>query len=1082
MSGVSKKTLALMAMILFIIIPFAAMAQSTTEGAVAGTVYDVQGAVVPDATVTVRNIGTNAQQTVTADGSGYFRVIRLQPAVYEVTVAASGFAPFKVTSVTVNVGTITEISPRLKPAGSTETVEVLGEAPQINTSSAEFAPVVNEVQIQNLPINGSRWSNFVMLTPGIVSDSSGFGMVSVRGMSTLQNNNTIDGADNNQAFFAEERGRTRAGYSTPKAAIQEFQVNTSGYSAEYGRAAGGVFNVVSKSGTNTLHGEAYFYDRDNAWGAMNPFTTITTKNTDGSYTPKAYKPKDWRKIAGVSVGGPIIKDKLFFNFTYDYFHRNFPGTGIASSPGSFFAAPTAANLTTLATRLGITSAQAQALYDDDLSDLITTIGPTAREGEQTIFFPKIDWQINNSNHMSFVFNRMRWASPAGIQTQATNTYGIRSFGNDYVKITWGVLKLNTTITNNIVNEFRTQYGRDFEYQTPQVPTGYEQSNLVQSAIAPTYANPYGLPPEVTITNGWNLGVANFLTRPKYPDERRQQYADTMTWSIGKHLTKFGIDFTHVTDDTENLRYQYGSFSYSSLVDYFTDLHGANRCQRTIRINNVDTQVMTPCYSSLRQGFGPMGFKMTTKDYGLFIQDDWKVMPRLTLTMGLRWDYEQLPEPFNNLVNNTIPETGRMPKDYNNFGPRVGVAWDLFGDGRTSLRGGYALVYGRVINSTVYNALINTGVMPGGQGQYTFSTTSATTHPCALPFPQIHATFEALSAISGGACARAAGSAVFFQKDFQLPKVHHVNVSLERQIANNTVLQLNYLGAFGRNLVTFIDTNIAPSTTTYAYKVTGGPLDGETINVPIYTQRKDSHLPVAQRYGAKTRITSDSDSTYHALVVQLNRRMSNHLQFNTNFTWSHAIDYGQNNTTFSSENGVLDPYNLAAEKGNSNQNVPLRFVFNAVAESPWKLDGPLGWFTNNWQIAPVYQWQNGLPYSARTTGNAPSSLSGGINGSNGDFRVPGTRNQFRYPDTHVVDVKISKLIRYKERYSAEFSGEFFNVLNHQNVTQLNTTAYRVGGTAAAPTLTFNAPFQTVTNSNSNFAYRERQIQLGVKVKF
>ena len=186
-----------------------------------------------------------------------------------------------------------------------------------------------------------------MLTPGVVSDSSGFGSLSFRGITSLQNNNTIDGGDNNQAFFADERGRNRIGYSTPKAAVEEFQVNTSNYSAEYGRSAGGVINTVTKSGTNSYHGETYFYDRDNGWGAANAFTKISTVDpATGVFTSHNFKPKDWRKITGFGIGGPIIKDKLFFFLSFDYFKRNFPCAarkcstiGPKASAGRKFSAP-----------------------------------------------------------------------------------------------------------------------------------------------------------------------------------------------------------------------------------------------------------------------------------------------------------------------------------------------------------------------------------------------------------------------------------------------------------------------------------------------------------------------------------------------------------------------------------------------------------------------------------------------------------------------------------------------------------------------------------------------------------------------
>ncbi|HZR30008.1 MAG TPA: TonB-dependent receptor [Terriglobales bacterium] len=1066
-----------------------AAAQSTTEGAIGGTVVDNTGAVVSKAPVTAHNNATNAEKSTITDSAGYYRITQLQPGSYTVTVKQSGFAPYKASEVIVQVGTVTELSPKLAVGGTVETVDVSSETPQINYNTPELAPVLNQASVENLPINGGRWSNFTLLTPTVVSDSSGFGLVSFRGISVLLNNNTVDGADNNQAFFSEERGRTRAGYSTPKVAIEEFQVNTSNYSAEYGRSAGGVTNTVTKSGTNGLHGEAYFYDRDAGWGAANAFTKIATQDpTTGAFNLKNFKPKDWRKMTGFGIGGPIIKDKLFFFLAFDYYLRNFPGTAVASNPNSFLATPSAATISTLATRLGVTTGQAATIYNNDLfgtpttPGLISMLGPVPRTGEQNIFFPKIDWQITPKHHAAFSFNRMRWASPSGIQTQATNTNGRASFGNDFVKDTWGVAKLDSTLTSNIVNELRYQYGRDFEFEFTQKPTPYEISTLVNASSPSPFTNPLGLPPQVSITNGFTFGVPTFLQRTKFPDETRHQIADTVNWTHGNHNLKFGVDFSHVDDLSVNLRTQFGSYSYGSLLAYFSDLNKQNTCGTAA--------VPRPCYTSYSQAFGPLGFEFTTNDYAFFGQDDWKILPRLSLSMGLRYEYEQLPSPFSKLANPLAPAAGHMPSDKNNIGPRIGFAYDIFGDGKTVLRGGYGIYYGRIINSTIYNGLTQTGVT-AGQVSYSLSPTSTVTGPCTIPFPQILA--------APPTCTGAKPSIAFFAKNFQNPQIHQTDLTLEHDLGWGSVLSVSYIGSLGRNLPGFVDSNIAPATGTVTYKiVNGGPITAPTITEPLFTSRIDPN------FGSTTIMFSGINSSYNALVAQVNHRMNHHVQFSVNYTWAHAIDFGQNQSTFSDTNDLLVPNNLALEKGNSIYDVRHRFVFHALMSSPWKVGGWLGILANDWELDPVYQIQNGLPYSLTTSGSAPGGLNGGVNGSGGAFRIDATgRNTFRQPMTWVSDIRIAKHFKVQEKYEMELIGDFFNLANKQNVTSVNNTGYFVSTTnlqtptgsvtctTLAPCLNFDVDtpannfkplFGSITNTNSNFTYSPRQIQVGLRVKF
>ena len=1128
------------AIIVIVLLACGALAQSTTDGAIGGSVTDPSGAVVPNAKVTVISNSTNAEQSTNTDGTGFFRVAKLQPGSYTVKVEAAGLASYTAESVIVAIGSLTDFSPKLSLASAGATVQVIAETPSINTSSPDFSPIVDQTQIANLPINGGRWSDFALLTPGVVNDSSGFGLLSFRGISTLLNNNTVDGADNNQAFFSEERGRTRAGYSSAKAAVEEFQVNTSNYSSEYGRAAGAVINTVTKSGGNGFHGEGYFYDRDNGMGAINPFTTLTTQNASGAFSSNPYKPTDVRKIYGFGAGGRIIKDKLFWYLAFDRFDRNFPGTAVPSNPGTFFANPlaaitpaytvdgttncfqtTGANIgasniktsaftsgaTTIANGGGIATATQGACtlmanlslpdyaagvssYNTGLSGLLGEIGSVPRQGKQTIFFPKLDWQINSKNHATFEVNRMRWISQAGIQTQSSVTFAKNSFGNDYVRDTWGVAKLYTFFTSTLSNEARFQYGRDFEFEFAQPPTAYETANFLHPATAPGYTNPLGLPPDVFITNGFDMGVPTFLQRPSFPDERRTQYADTLSWSHGKHNLKFGFDIAHTNDLSQNLRTQYGSFSYSTIANYISDLNSPNHCALTPTATHT-----SPCFSSYSQAFGPLGFSFNTNDLSFFAEDNWRILPRFTLNIGARYEYEIMPNVI--LPNPLVPQTSSLPSDKNNLGPRVGFAWDVFGDGKTSVRAGYGIYFGRIINSTIYNALTGTDVT-GAQFSYSFT---AATAPGTAIFPQILTTQPTTTAALG---------IPFFDKNFQAPSVQQTDLTVEREIARNTVVSISYLGSFGRSLPDFVDTNSGPPIANITYNISGGPLAGSTYTTPFYGTTttlvkgpggnqisKVSTTRPNANFGAMSEIFSGVSSNYNALAIQFNRRMTNHLQVMANYTWSHSLDYGQNASTFSDTNDLLSPTNIRAEYGNSIFNVPNRFVASAVAESPWKVAGVLGYLANDWQLAPIYSSQSGLPFSLVTSGTPAFSttstdpvtgnvttvtynaLGGSINGFNGrkGIDIVG-RNTFQLKRTIDMDLRLSKKLKFGDRYSAEFLGEAFNIFNHMNITSANTTGYIISGT----TLTFNSSFGKNTNGNSNFAYTPRQIQAGFRFFF
>jgi hypothetical protein len=1114
---------------------FALHAQTSTQGSIAGTVLDPTGAVVPNAAVTIHNMGTNAEIKLTSDASGFYKAPLLEPGNYRVTFAASGFATTRAENVIVQVGQVSDISPRLTVGTSSTSIEVTEQAPVLNLESPDFSASLNTRALQTIPINNRRWSSLAMTTPGVVSDASGFGLVAVRGISPILNNIEIDGADDNQAYYSEERGRTREAYSTTGAAVREFAVNTGVYSAEYGRAAGGVITSVTKSGTNQIHGQAYFWDRQSKWNAYNDYAKISVLNSAGTaYIPTPIRPKDLRKIYGFTAGGALIKDKLFWIYTYDQHSRIFPGTAIPGNAASFYALPTPAanlpsaapaslcNLTTgffnttatvdsnytldsqactLAARQvaagssTITSYDtAVTAYDAAIADLNTNdLGSVPRTGFQEINNPKLDWQINPKEHVSVLYHRLRWDSPGGVQTQATNNYGVDTFGMDYVKLDYGVAKLTSLITSNISNELLFQYSRELNDESQQPYSSYTNAHLKGTG---------GNVPEVALntSSGMYIGSPYYSYRKALPDERKWQVGDVLYWNKGNHSLKVGVDAVHNDDLMNNTYESNGYITYSYFGNYFNDLlnkgktTGGETCNSSAlaAATSSSTAVGTyPCYSSMYQGFGNPVFEIATMDTGIFAQDNWKFSPRLTLELGLRWDYEALPAPNANLttVNSTsgayfyaYPGLTNSPSDKMNFGPRIGFSYDVTGKGKTVVRGGYGIYYGRITNGNLLNLRLNTG---SANGQYT--TTYKNTTVVGPQFPNIAST--------GGA---AKPNSYFLAPNLRNPQVQEFDLMVQHNLGRGTYIQASYLGALGRELPNWLDLNLNPTTVNTPITVSDasgkGPLpNNTTYTVPTYTSYGNTALfgANAANFQAISELTSNVNSNYNAMVLEILNRSLKSIQFDASYTWSHALDFAQAANTTTATNTWYDPYsNPRQNYGDSSYNVPNRFVAYALCNFPnIRSTNWVKYLINDWSLNDSFQFQNGLPYSVSVSGYAGSAVGSYWNGASGPAIIPFIGiNTMRYPNRMVDDARFQKQISFDKGRNLQLMWNIFNVANHQNIDGLGTTAYKLSGNTATyqgqgTSNPSNNTYQIPTSSNnSGFLYTPRQIEIAARFNF
>ncbi len=615
-------------------------------------------------------------------------------------------------------------------------------------------------------------------------------------------------------------------------------------------------------------------------------------------------------------------------------------------------------------------------------------------------------------------------------------------------------------------------------------------------------------------------MPNFLNRGALPNETKYQLANTFAVNKGKHFLKFGFDTFRSGDKISNLFEQFGIYTYSNMADYITDYEklkagagfgcqsASSYTQPTFINNNPNPPTIltpailvtaqVPCYGSFAQGFGPAGFNFRTWDASVFFQDDWHITRRLTINYGLRYEHEFMP--LNPVPNSNFPATGFMPRSNVDFGPRAGFALDIFGTGKTVLRGGGGIYYGRIINDQIYGAISQDGSPLGQLVQTIFPTTGATnsTGPLntgAPGYPQINTVFNGTAGQP---------NIVYFAADARMPQIDQYDMVIEHEIAPNTVVSLSYLGAYGRFLPMGIDTNTPAQVGNITYTIAGTqplianpsiarqlPAVGSTFTVPFYpggTAARPNH-----NFQTMAELSTSAKSWYNAAVVQLTRRMQHGLQVQTSYQWAHAIDTDQFSSALISGSTPLSPNNIAQDRGNSTFDVRHRFLAAIIYQPPYFASSDSNkiahWVLSGWTIAPVQTISTGLPFSGGVSGSGPGTTLG-IIGANGSNRVPFLgRDLFRFPNIFDTDLKVARSFHVWERVQLEVSAEVFNLFNNLNVSGLNTTLFSAGagavgsgGNPATQTLTYQSSFNTLTAASNSVFLSQRLFQIGANIKF
>jgi outer membrane receptor protein involved in Fe transport len=1054
--------------------PGPVMAQTAT-GTATGTVTDPKGLPVADANVVVRNQDTDTESSFPTNSVGIYVAPYLQPGNYQITVGKSGFETVVHKNVTVHVGDKLTIDVQLPLQAQQTSIVVTEEMPVLETGKTEQSQTVSQDMVVGLPIATRRWENFVLLTPAVTTDGTS-GLSSFRGISGLYNGNSVDGANNSQAFFSEARGRAIiVTYVYSPDSIREFQVSSSNYSAEFGQAAGGVVNAVTRSGTNQLHGDLFYNLRYPDLNALDPLG-----KTRGITTQTVHQQNQF----GGSVGGAIINEKLFFFGTYDGFRKVNPILYTSTTPTatiSAFTCPAA-----------VTAAQCSSAKTFITTDLL---GAFPRNLKQDVFLGKLDYELNHSNHLSAVFNLQNWQEPFGYNTAPTvNNGGATQNGAGGTHERFFIANWTSTFSNNKVNELRFQWGRDFEFDS---------------------TNSGG--PSASLLNLASYGETSALPRPAFPDEHRNQISDNLSIVKGAHLLKFGVDLNFIHELLVNLFQGDGNYSYNSTTAFAGCPAGANStfCRWVADAvgANVGDGFTGKHYTSFTQVNDPITHvgkdDFYNNDFGAYFEDTWKLRPRLTLNLGVRYDLQHVPAPPR--PNTATPlltlYTSTLNIDKNNFAPRLGVAWQFTRN--TVLRAGYGIFYGKTSNSTYYALRVENGVF-----QQTFSgcgpsgiTTCAPTFPNVFfipPGPAPAAPFPgALSptvGIPGGTLPASSAAAHGMTPDFVNPAAHEGEVAIERQLPGRMTISATYLLTRGLHLPASYDSNVAPTMATRSYDVlTSSGTTALTATVPFYTSRIDTGT------GLILNQASVINSWYNGLVLSLHRPMSRDLELLFNYTFSKALDDGQTagtNGTFFGTDGVLDPYNLKRDYSYSDLDQRHRFVGSIVWE-PSYAKGFSNAFArqllSDWSASGIITAATGQPYNAMIGTSILGSAIPGDGGMTGaevsTFAGPTggraswlARNAFNLPNFTNVDFRLGRGFSFREKYRLNFIVDAFNLFNSTIVSSANTTAYNYSGPGVGacaghsngcllPSSSFGS-----RSTTSGLLYGPRQLQFGARFNF
>ena len=1037
-------------------------AQDASTGAVRGSVADAGGSRVAWASVVLVNSATAQRYTTATDDNGNFAFDLLPPGDYAARAEASLMSPQVSPQLHVDVGGATHLEFKLGVAGTKETVTVSGAPPLVETVPSSVSALIDERAISDLPLNGRRFTDLALLTPGVTQDPRGMtstsnGDLAFGGIRGFQSSFLVDGADNNNGFFSQARGRYRAPYQFSNEVVQEFRVSSNAYGVELGRSGGAVVNVVTKSGSNHWHGTAFYYLRDRALNATPAYLT--------------FKPKDRQHQFGFTVGGPIQRNQTFFFAGFDQHIFHLP-TVVQFLNGSTVLVPLKGQEPL---SHGDYEDSDQALVFGAAAQLNTMAGQYQSALLGNAGFLKIDTVLSQHNHLSARLSTSQHhgqnnvffdpSSPITAYTQSGN-------GEESVATESAALSLTSGITSRLISHLRAQFSRDL--QESSANSGDPRTRIT------------------SVLDGF--GRSSIL--PRRTREHRLHLAETFSLEGSRHAWKFGGD---------------ALLTWTS--NFFPSLFGGEYIFDNIRVNPFTFQPQlagmktTPLRAYAHQvpryyiqNFGSAGSNPDTNEYSAFLQDTVRVTNRLALSLGVRYDLQTFST--KGLVSNPLwPASGKVPFDDNNFAPRVGLAYSLGHVRPLVIRAGYGWFYSRV--PQIYTSAVAT---KNGLAATHLLLKNADFYDHQIfptyPTPMVSCAMKAAFCAAPPDLASHSSTEISaFSPDFRTPKVHQASLHLEREFADHFALGASYLYVHGQNLIRSRDVNL-PKPVNYSYPVyddSGVNLLGYYDVASFSTWQMSRSLtcpyppcinPLARpipQLASINQFDSASSSVYHAMTVSLHRRMTNGLYFRLAYTWAHAIDDVQDALVAGRPAVVQNSYSTSSERGSSVTDQRHRLVFSWIGEpQPFNGQHPLlAKAFNDWKLAGVVTMGSGRPVTAQIIGDA----NGDDNSSND--RLPGVgRNSSVGPDYFTADVRTTRKLYIGKRLKLDLMVEVFNLFNHTNQRLLTTDDF-FGGLAAqfipystkAGSKVYPAYYQKSKGYlKPSSAYAPRQLQLALKLMF